>query len=288
LTDVSADAVKDLVTLAPQPAPRRSSALDEVGARVAEEIVRERVAHGAHDVQPPSLQTRIRVMKAMKLVPALVPALGLLIPALAYAQPESSDSAGFDHEVAPVRNAFEIGVATGYAQGGGKLGGNAGSLEDVAGPGGTVEIDLGYRIIPQLSVGAYGTFATFQKGDSVVGDTNVLGATAGVQAAWHFRPDRSVDPWVSLGSGWRGLWLDQDNTKTTSLQGLELARLQIGADYRVSKDIAIAPVVGGSLSMFVSQDTPMTTDYDEIQGKKVNFTGFAGLSGRFDLGGSRR
>lgn len=225
-------------------------------------------------------------MKAMKLIPAL----SLLIPALAYAQPESpesNDTSGFDHAVAPVRNAFELGVAAGYAQGGGKLGDNVGSLEDVAGPGGTVEIDVGYRIIPQLSVGAYGTFSTYQRGDSVIGDTDVLGATAGVQAAWHFRPARSVDPWVSLGSGWRGLWLDQANAKTTSLQGLELARLQIGADYRVSKDVAIAPVIGGSLSMFVSQDNAMTTDLTEIEGKQVNFTGFAGLSGRFDLGGRR-
>ena len=31
----------------------------------------------------------------------------------------------------------------------------------------------------------------------------------------------------------------------------------------------------------------MTSDYNEIQGKKVNFTGFAGIAGRFDLGGRR-
>jgi outer membrane protein W len=223
-------------------------------------------------------------MKAMKLVPAL----SLLIPALAYAQPEAQDTGGFDHAVAPVSNAFEIGVAAGYAQGGGKLGDNVGShLEDVAGPGGTVELDLGYRIIPELSVGAYGTFSQFQRGDRVVGDGNILGAAAGVQAAWHFRPDRSVDPWVSLGGGWKGLWIDQDNAKTTSLQGVDLARLQIGADYRVSKDVSISPVIGGSLGMFISQDTPMTTDLTEIQGKQVNFTGFAGVSGRFDLGGDR-
>jgi hypothetical protein len=223
-------------------------------------------------------------MKALKLFPAL----SLLVPAVALAQPEPEVSAGFDHEVPAVQHAFEIGVATGYTQGGGKLGGNMGNLEDLAGPGGAVEVDLGYRILPQLSVGAYGTFSTYQKGDNLVSSTDVLGATAGVQAAWHFRPDRSVDPWVSLGTGWKALWLNPPTGKVTSLQGLELARLQIGADYRVSKDIAIAPVIGGSLSLFVSQDSAMTTDLTEIQDKKVNFTGFAGLAGRFDLGGSRR
>jgi len=108
-----------------------------------------------------------------------------------------------------------------------------------------------------------------------------------VQAAWHFRPDRSIDPWVSLGGGWKGLWLDPNHGKTTSLQGLDLARVQLGVDYRVSPDVSISPVVGGSLGMFVSQDSPMTNGYTEIGSKKVNFTGFAGLAGRFDVGGKR-
>ena len=222
-------------------------------------------------------------MKALKLIPVV----SLLIPAVAVAQPESADTTGFDHEVPAVKSAFEIGVATGYTQSGGKLGGNMLSLEDVSGPGAAVEVDVGYRIIPELAVGAYGTFAKYQNGDSIDGSTDVLGATAGIQAAWHFRPDRSVDPWVSLGTGWKGVWLNPTNGKVTSLQGLELARLQIGADYRITKDIAISPVIGGSLSLFVSQDSAMTTDLTEIQDKKVNFPGVAGLAGRFDLGGSR-
>ena len=135
-----------------------------------------------------------------------IPALSLFIPAIAAAQPESPDTTtGFDHKVPAVQNAFEIGVATGYSQGGGKLGGNMGSLEDVSGPGGAVEVDLGYRILPRLSIGAYGTFSKYQHGDNIDSSTDVLGATAGVQAAWHFRPDHAVDPWVSLGTGWKGL-----------------------------------------------------------------------------------
>src|SRR6266487_3627482 len=99
-------------------------------------------------------------MKALKLIPAL----SLLVPAVALAQPETSESnAGFDHEVAAVQNAFEIGVGTTYSQGGGKLGGNLGDLRDVAGRGGDLEIDVGYRILPQLSVGGYGTLSTYRK-----------------------------------------------------------------------------------------------------------------------------
>ncbi len=127
------------------------------------------------------------------------------------------------------------------------------NLEDVAGPGGALELDLGYRIIPNLTIGAYGTFARNDNGDHVSGSTNVYGATRGLQAAYHVRPNMSVDPWISLGGGWKGMWLNPNIGKVTSLQGFELARLQIGVDYRVSDNISIAPVIGGSLGMFITQ-----------------------------------
>ncbi|HET9622355.1 MAG TPA: hypothetical protein VFP84_13375 [Kofleriaceae bacterium] len=228
-------------------------------------------------------------MKASKLFTALLVSTLGTTAALAQPQesPDTTTDTGFDHAVPQVNHAIELGVSTGYQQGAGKLGGNLGSLEDVAGPGGAIEVDAGYRILPQLSVGLYGTYAQNAHGDHLASNTDVLGATAGVQATFHARPDRSIDPWVSLGAGWKGLWLNPDHGKVTSLQGLELARLQVGADYRVSKDVSIAPVIGGSLSMFVSEDSPMTDSYTEINDKKVSFTGFAGLSGRFDVGGSR-
>jgi hypothetical protein len=227
-------------------------------------------------------------MKAMKLVPVVSLLVPALVPALAHAAPEAIEAeGGFDHEVASVKNAFEIGIATGYTQGGGNLGDDMGNLEDISGPGAAVELDLAYRLLPQLSVGVYGTFATYQEGDLIDSSTDVLGATAGIQAAWHFRPDRSIDPWVSVGTGWTGLWLDPSDGKATSLQGLELARLQVGADYRLTENIAIAPVIGGSVSMFLAQDSAMTAELTEIEEKEVNVTAFAGLSGRFDLGGAR-
>lgn len=213
-----------------------------------------------------------------------------LTSSVAFAQPGADDpnrAAGFDHAVPAIDHAFELAVTPGYTQSTGKIGGDLGDAKDLAGAGGAVEVDLGYRVIPQLAVGAYASIAKYQRGDVFNTGTRTLGVTAGVQAAWHFRPDRSVDPWVSLGTGWKALWIDPTNTKDTSLQGLELARLQLGADYRVSPTAAISPVVGGSMTMFVSQDSPMTDDLTEIHDKKVNWTWFAGMSGRFDFGARR-
>src|SRR5262245_9943527 len=55
--------------------------------------------------------------------------------------------------VAPVRDAVEITVGTGYAQGFGDVGANRPTLIDVGQPGGAVQVGVGYRIIPQLSLG---------------------------------------------------------------------------------------------------------------------------------------
>jgi hypothetical protein len=229
---------------------------------------------------------------AMKTMSLLALSLSsLLTGSLAYADDNDADSleatTGFDHRVPAPSNAIELGIATGYTQGVGPIGGGMQHVEDVSSAGGTVELDAMYRINPTFAVGAYGSFSEYATGDHVAGSDDVFGATAGIQAAAHLRPARSVDPWVSLGTGWRGLWLSPETGKNTSLQGLELARLQVGVDYRISQDVAIAPVIGGSLNLFVSQDSPMTTDYTEITDKKVNFIGFAGLAGRFDLGGKR-
>jgi hypothetical protein len=213
----------------------------------------------------------------------------LLAGGLAYADGNDSleTSSSFDHEVAAPSNALEIGVATGYTQGVGPVGGSEQHVEDLSKGGGAIELDAMYRINPTFAVGAYGSFSKYATGDHISDQNDILGATAGIQAAAHLRPERSVDPWVSLGAGWRGLWVSPDSGKNTSLQGLELARLQVGVDYRVNQDVSIAPVISGSLNMFVSEDSPMTTKYTEISDKKANFIGFAGLAGRFDIGGKR-
>ena len=226
----------------------------------------------------------------MKNISLLTLSLASLLTLNAYADDTDSLEArkDFDHHVAAPSEAFEVGIATGYAQSAGPLGGNVTPhVEDVSRAGGAVELDAMYRINPYVAIGGYGTFAKFAAGNREAQGDDVLGATAGVQAAVHLRPMRSIDPWISLGSGWRGLWLSPDAGKNTSLQGLELARLQLGVDYRVNEDVSISPVIGGSLNMFLDQDTPMTTNYDQIEGKKANFTGFAGLAGRFDIGGKR-
>lgn len=226
----------------------------------------------------------------MKIV-HLVSALSLVAPAAAFADPpvdSPNDAMPFDYYVAAPSNALEISVGTGFSRGAGPIaGGMANHLEDLTGNGGAVELDVGYRIDPTWSIGGFGTLAKYATGHAADNGQDNYSATAGVQAVAHFRPDRSVAPWVSVGTGWKGLWISPQDGQTTSLQGLELARVQVGLDYRVTRDLAIAPVIGASLDMFLQERSPMTSGYADLQTKKANFTGFAGLAGRFDVAGGR-
>lgn len=204
----------------------------------------------------------------------------LLLPGAAFAQPASEQPA--DEGLPAVRNAFEIGVASGYTQGGGKLGNEMSSLGQLAGPGVTAELDLGYRFTPAFSIGAYGGLATYQASDMARG-SDVLGAAVGLRAAWHFQPARSLDPWISLGAGWKTLLVSGDDDLT--LRGVDLVRIQFGLDFRLSKNVAVAPVVGASLSAFFS--ARKDGGFYDIAGPRPQLNGFAGVSGRFDLGGTR-
>jgi hypothetical protein len=199
--------------------------------------------------------------------------------------PDAFDLSGaIDRPVPPTRSSFELVLAGGYTQGAGGAG-MIGNIEDVAGPGATVEMQLAYRAGSRFSAGVYGAVARFRHGDAIGDGSRAYGATAGIQAAWHASDTRSIDPWFSVGAGWRGLWIDRIGAEPTSMQGIELVRLQLGIDYRLSSRFAVAPVISASLSMFLVENAAMPSDFTVVQDKRLNLYGFAGFLGRFDVGG---
>jgi len=196
---------------------------------------------------------------------------------------ERNTTSRSSEDLAPASNALELTIGTGYAQGFGEIGTNQPKLTDVGQPGGAVQLGVGYRLIPSLTLGVYGSGATFSRADRVDGSTNLYSSTAGVQADWHFLPSsHELDPWISLGTGWRGYWIHND-VGTTSLHGLELAKLQVGVDYRVAKTVSISPLIGADMSMFLTQASPTSPTFSNVSDPKVNTFLFAGLMGRFDV-----
>ncbi len=200
---------------------------------------------------------------------------------------EPSDAMGggtWDHAVDAPTNAFELTIGGGYTQGAGDIAQRGADIDDFSHAGAQVEMKAAWRLMPNLAIGAYGTYAQFVRGDVLAEGTDVRSVTAGFFADYHFRPDRSLDPYVGLASGWRGFWLYPNQGKNTSLQGWEIARVQAGLDVRVSRTVAVGPVIGASVNTFFTESTPDTNGFDNVPNPRASFFFFSGIQGRFDFG----
>jgi hypothetical protein len=226
-------------------------------------------------------------MKTTLMTAAAVVASTLTVASGALAQSQTKDEVKEDsgtHDLSAPTHALELTIGTGYEQGFGNVGGGQPRLTDLSTAGGAIQVGVGYRLLPQLTLGVYGSGAMFGRGDQVDSTAKEYSAAAGVQADWHFLPaGRELDPWISLGTGWRGYWIHTDSAGDTSLQGLEIAKLQVGLDYRVDRAVSLGPVVGVDMSTFLSQSTPASNGFSNISSPNVNTFLFAGLMGRFDV-----
>jgi hypothetical protein len=189
----------------------------------------------------------------------------------------------------PVRapsNAFEVQIDTGYTQGfGAQVPATAGA--DATGLGGAgvgVGLGIGYRATPHSSVGIAGTYNM----QNAPGNVAYRGATAGIDAAYHASPFERLDPWLSIGAGYRMLWEQPSGGgNDVFLHGFQLARAKAGIDVRVSDSVAIAPTLGGDLDMFVWRNPEGRVGNQVISSPRINAFVFAGVTGRFDMAGRR-
>jgi hypothetical protein len=198
----------------------------------------------------------------------------------------------FQRQMAAPSQAFEIGVSGLYNQGWGNLTDSQSPLaptigrqvQDVAGAGVGAEVDLGYRFMPQAAVSVFAQGSEYNRDDVLLSGTNVRSLLAGLQGTWFVRPFRTLNPWVSLASAYRGHWIVPEIGGITSHQGWEIARLQIGLDMRASREISIAPYVGGGIDVFFSEKLPNQNSRNLDPVPASGWFG-AGLAGRFDVGG---
>ena len=69
--------------------------------------------------------------------------------------------------------------------------------------------------------------------------------------------------------------------------GFELARAELGLDVRLSRDVALGPLIGGDVNLFTLRDPEGPRSDAMIPDKEVSPILFAGVQGRFDVGGRR-
>jgi hypothetical protein len=197
-----------------------------------------------------------------------------------FAQERPRNASVFQKSVPAPQHALEIGVAGGYSQGVGSLGGTiAPHVQDIAGVGVGGEASIAYRASPHFSLGAYGTAAFFTAFKPI---TNAKSMTAGLRAGVHFRPYRSFDPWMTLGAGYRVFSDSLAGEEATVRQAIQAFRLGVGVDYRPSATFSIGPFVAGDLSLFLRETLPNQPS-TSISGLSSFFS--AGISAHFDLTG---
>lgn len=186
------------------------------------------------------------------------------------------------------REAFELGLGTSYTQGFGNIAA-ARRLRDIAGGGIDLGLTLGYRSSPGVGLGLTTSYQQFRTAPSLRKGTDVRGAAMGVQASFHLAPFERVDPVLSLGTGYRFFWTAPPGPRNNVLtHGFELAKVSAGLDIRVSDSVALGPFLGGGLNYFVWQNPEGPQGNQKLQNRRVNSFVFAGLQGRFDLGGKRQ
>ncbi|NUO53902.1 MAG: hypothetical protein HOV80_34085 [Polyangiaceae bacterium] len=182
-------------------------------------------------------------------------------------------------------NAFELGINAAYTQPFGLVWDDT-DISSIINAGGGVTLDLGYRAIPSFSISAAVHFHESTADTSIGVANDFRGGAATLHATYHFLPYEVVDPWVSLGSGYRLLWSifrGADNDHFT--HGVQAVRVLAGIDFRTTRDAAIGPFIGGDVNVML---------FDQVQGgdttrisPAVNTFVTAGAMGRFDIGGSR-
>jgi hypothetical protein len=206
-------------------------------------------------------------------------------PAVAHAEEDRPSNDG--KRVAPEK-AWELQLGSGFSQGFGNAASQTRKLSELTRGGMSIQPSFGYRLNPRLYVGVYGEGARYFAGGDMPDGTVGYGAAFGAQAQWHLSPFSQIDPWIGLGSGWRGYWVDLPDTGHESLHGFDIMRLRVGVDYKLGPSTSIGPMLGTTLTLFESHRAADDSSRRvETKDPELCAFLFAGVQGRFEIGGRR-
>ncbi|NUO51544.1 MAG: hypothetical protein HOV80_22030 [Polyangiaceae bacterium] len=194
-------------------------------------------------------------------------------------------------DLAP-KNAFELGVQGGYSQPFGDLLKDV-KISDITDAGGEVALDLGWRATPLFMLGGTLRYNELTVDDQFApgSEMDIRGTSASIQGTFHLAPYSPADPYITVGTGSRSMWIVPENGDSTVFTGWEIVRAQVGVDFRVARDFSMGPNAGAALNMFFWENEGGTffkrTGDALIDDPRPNAFVFAGLAGRFQIGGTR-
>jgi len=132
----------------------------------------------------------------------------------------------------------------------------------------SLTLDVGLKPIENLFVGAYlgagvgGAGSAFDSLCSGASSCSSSSLRIGVEAQFHFRPARLVNPWVGYGIGFESTSSKQELGPVTASQnrnGIEFAHLMAGVDFRVFEVIGVGPYLDFSIAQYGSVSSSSST-----------------------------
>lgn len=194
-----------------------------------------------------------------------------------------------------------IGLRLGYAPAMGdayKVSGTSASMSDGVKAQIPVQLDVGFRVSPELTLGGYLSYGIGQVGgdqkdmcDTYNLDCSAHGFRLGVQGIYAFtKAAPNFTPWLGAGIGyeWATMSASGGGAKEEySFSGFELLNLQGGVDFKTGPQFAVGPYVMLSVAQYSSGTYKFTGDPNidifSVADKTTHEWLSFGVRGKFDL-----
>jgi len=147
-----------------------------------------------------------------------------------------------------------VGASMGPVWSLGRLDSNTTALRGL-GTGLGFQGDIGFGLSRSVSVGAFGTYASFSDGNDCT-DCSGRAFAVGPFVRYHLSQGLRFDPWLTAGVAYRQLsFLDDTRAAKQKYAGIEWLRLELGADYYVFSGFGIGPYGAIALSSYSTRPT---------------------------------
>lgn len=153
-----------------------------------------------------------------------------------------------------------------------------------------IQIDVGYRINPNIYAGAYFMYGIGLLNKDKLNCDSCSGSDMrfGIQAQYHLMPAETFDPWIGLGIGYEIASFSSSSALgdvKSSSKGMEFIHVQVGGDYKVSPNLAIGPFATFAIGQYSSGTVEVggNSKSDDIQDKELHQWLMLGVRGSFRL-----
>ncbi|WP_404364114.1 hypothetical protein ACIHQR_28560 [Corallococcus coralloides] len=153
--------------------------------------------------------------------------------------------------------------------------------------------ELGFRVTPRFYLGVWGSW------EPVLTKTNELSCPEGFscdtfqwrvgpEVRYHIRPDASFDPWIGLGVGLEilkshvegdtqvqvapGVFLPTHVDTHVTDRGPTIARLTLGGDLRLTRALAVGPIISASVGQYTVRTGTQTLDITGVGSRDQGLT----------------